>query len=230
MKKISFLIVVLLTFASYTVAQKNINLVLGTSVGFSHYYAPQMLFINTTYQVGAELEFNKGSLTFSGVYNLNLINDLKDINEYRSKQLLSFLGINTRYRILNNTKIISPTLSLSLFTEVRKKSREYIDYKTPRMVKNSDGNGIIYNDLYLSTPFLGNISMGFQVNLYKGLSMIVEGGYGYRYVKYMTQEYRNKDILISTTNHSEYFQSFDFKVGFSYTFLLTKAYTKKSKK
>lgn len=224
MKNISFLIVVLLTFSSYTIAQKKTNLVLGTGVEFYHYYAPQVIYLNMSYQIGAEIEFNKGTLLLSGAYVLNLVNDVQ------FSKRLSFLGVNVRYRILNNTKIISPTLSVSLFSEVRKKGSAFIDYGSPRLVKSNNGMFVYYNDQYISTPFIGSLSFGFHAFLHKGLSMIVEGGYGFRFVKYLTQEYRDKNIIISTTNHAEYFQSFDFKLSFNYTFSFDKHFNKVSNK
>lgn len=142
------------------------------------------------------------------------------------------LGGELNYHVLNESKKISPMLGLTLLTEVAsnyggKYIRNYGPHNHPRPNWNNYNNSISYydSDYYASTPFVGNIVLGCDFQLIKGLNFNMALGYGVRIMKI---RYKKWDADQSepagdlsdkySLKEGKLLHCIDLQIGFNYAF------------
>lgn len=186
---------------------------------------------NTPYQIfclkgGIAFQKKRYSLEFKGTFQ-HLI--------CKGEQIMksNFIGISITNRFREN-KIVRPLIIVELSTEINTNYvDDYLDERFYSPIKFSSPSSLpwYFNvNLYKSTPFIGNLLMGCNFKLYKGLSMNVVLGYGIRVIKlqyaHLEYVYNSAEIpdKIHTINkpYTLGFNMFVVQTGLNYTFSFKK--------
>jgi|GEM_PF-1695454 len=209
MKKVVFFILFIWLFHNCVLSQWKVQPTIGISHNWSlfgvyrtdkvasitnYHYNDSYHVTNIPYQVtnvnlGLNIIHNRYSLGIKGSYQyfkcreqLVLVPHVKNKHSIKSR----FIGLNIVNRF-RETKIIRPFFSIELSTEIGTNYKEkYLDaesYDPVIYFSSLYQSWDIRINYYKSTPFIGNLLVGCDFRLYKGLSVNAAFGYGLRILK-----------------------------------------------
>lgn len=210
--KIVFLSLFLI-FPLISYGQKYIALITGVSEGyhplFDVFIDHTNIHLSSDFQIGVQLEFNKGCLGIAG--NYQLYGNFTYFDGPNYKRVEHLIGLNTFYRF-SKTKRFSPIIELSLLTEVGTNN------------KNNPPMG--YERYYNSTPFVASLGLGYEFRIIESLNVRLMFENGIRMVQTKTLEWIGKEpegkklnnLLESRPIEIEYIDVMGLRLGVSYTF------------
>lgn len=226
MKKIILILLLLMNNNICLISQSEIKLTAAAThtfslcdvgvVGWNNYFENQ--YMGTNLSIGGELATKKGNVSCSAIYQYGggWYNKLYEFDYH-------MLGGGVKYRLLNDNKIVSPLFGMMLLTEIASDYRgKYLLYYRP-----VDYFSSLYDTrYYVSTPILGNITIGCDFRLTRGLHINIGFGYGYRFIKTRYDKWAFIESEMSMKKYSveenKQFHFLDVQVGLSYSFPLKK--------
>lgn len=202
-------------------------------------------FTTTNVAFGMSIFMKRGVFTVAGLYQFGGNFKQKDNSLYEMN--FHLLGIETKYRFRNSSKIYSPTVQFNVSTEIGSSYRggklrthptsntynfapstsyvtEYISYggETPHASHN-------YVNYYVSTPIIIGVIIGHDFRLAKNLFFNLGLGYSARAVNARIKKWginQPESISDISSTHSmkevKWFHSLDLNIGFNYAFSLKK--------
>lgn len=206
----------------------------------------------TNLSFGVNFNLQKGSTLLFGSYAYGGVVDCDDFDfyhKYFSAYQLDYhlLGGGIKLRFRNKDKLYSPTLKVTLFTEIASKYRgkelisggnralfDPTSYHYPIFNKNYSPPKVIGHAAfdYISTPLIGSFLLGNEFKIYDDLFINIEVGYLFRFFRYkykkwlldetepvteITQTHRLKDTSKGTTEFEGYLE-FGFGINYFFSF------------
>lgn len=216
--------------------------------GYVALYQTSDLFFNlteTNLDLGISFPLNRGVISFMVSYKYGGNVGFDSIPAYKMDYHL--FGGGLKYRLLDRTKRYSPTIRLSVLTEIRSNYRgkklgnhnygenfEFFPWNEIGKDYHYDGSGIsgVTNSAfdYISTPLMGGVFIGNELRIIKTLYLNLEIGYQFRAVRIKYKEwsgYQEEPLTpiiethkLKTTENGKvgFAHYFEFSVGISYTF------------
>ncbi|MBN9293189.1 MAG: hypothetical protein J0G96_04330 [Flavobacteriia bacterium] len=190
----------------------------------------------TSLGIGAQINGTGGSLSILSVYQFGGSLVSNGLKPYLMQN--HFVGGTIQYRILSESKSISPVVEMTALTEIASNYRggyikDYGPQKFPSAYWTSYGNGLqidyYHSDYYISTPMIGNLLIGCDFRIINGLNINVALGYGYRIMKIRYKQWHPDEQEPWADLSGKYnlkdgdlLHCVDFQIGLNYTLSVKK--------